>query len=278
MSKSSNPRTKVLLDGLKFPEGPRWRDGKLWFSDMEDHKVLTVDMDGNMETILERPNRVSGLGWTPEGNLLIVSMEDRRLLRLDDDGVKEVADLSSHATFYLNDMVVDKHGRAYIGNFGFDFYNNAPFVPAELILIYPDGKYKIVAEDMAFPNGTVISSDDKTLITGETFAARLTAFDINKDGTLKNRRIWANLRSIAPDGICLDAEGGIWVAAPGRHRVTRVLEGGKITNKIKVEKDAYACMLGGEEGTTLFITTANETRDHGRIEYIEVEFPKAGLP
>jgi sugar lactone lactonase YvrE len=278
MSKSSNPKTKILLDGLKFPEGPRWRDGKLWFSDMEDHKVLTVDMDGNIETILERPNRVSGLGWTPEGNLLIVSMEDRRLLRLDDDGVKEVADLSTHATFYLNDMVVDKQGRAYIGNFGFDYFNNAPFVPAELILIYPDGKYIIVAEDMAFPNGTVITPDGKTLITGETFAARLTAFDINDDGTLKNRRVWANLRSIAPDGICLDAEGGIWVAAPGRHRVARVLKGGKITNKIKLETDAYACMLGGHEGTTLFITTANETRDQGRIEYIEVEIPKAGLP
>jgi sugar lactone lactonase YvrE len=278
MSKSSNPKTKILLDGLKFPEGPRWRDGKLWFSDMEDHKVLTVDMDGNIETILERPNRVSGLGWTPEGNLLIVSMEDRRLLRLDDDGVKEVADLSTHATFYLNDMVVDKQGRAYIGNFGFDYFNNAPFVPAELILIYPDGKYIIVAEDMAFPNGTVITPDGKTLITGETFAARLTAFDINDDGTLKNRRVWANLRSIAPDGICLDAEGGIWVAAPGRHRVARVLKGGKITNKIKLETDAYACMLGGHEGTTLFITTANETRDQGRIEYIEVEITKAGLP
>ncbi|MEJ2294410.1 MAG: SMP-30/gluconolactonase/LRE family protein, partial [Candidatus Lokiarchaeota archaeon] len=232
MSKS-NLRTKVLVDGLKFPEGPRWKDGKLWFSDMEDHKILTVDMDGNVNIVLERPNRISGLGWTPEEDLLFVSMEDRRLLRLDDDGVKEVADLSTHATFYLNDMVVDKQGRAYIGNFGFDYFNNAPFVPAELILIYPDGNYKIVAEDMAFPNGTVITPDDKTLITGETFAARLTAFDINDDGTLKNRRIWANLRSIAPDGISLDADGGIWVAAPGRHRVARVLEGGKITNKIK---------------------------------------------
>jgi sugar lactone lactonase YvrE len=277
MSKS-NLRTKVLVDGLKFPEGPRWKDGKLWFSDMEDHKILTVDMDGNVNIVLERPNRISGLGWTPEEDLLFVSMEDRRLLRLDDDGVKEVADLSTHATFYLNDMVVDKQGRAYIGNFGFDYFNNAPFVPAELILIYPDGNYKIVAEDMAFPNGTVITPDDKTLITGETFAARLTAFDINDDGTLKNRRIWANLRSIAPDGISLDADGGIWVAAPGRHRVARVLEGGKITNKIKVETDAYACMLGGDEGTTLFITTANETRDRGQIEYIEVEVPKAGLP
>ena len=278
MSKSSTLRTEILLDGLKFPEGPRWKDGKLWFSDMEDHKVLTVDMDGNVEVIIERPNRISGLGWTPDNKLLVVSMEDRKLLRLDDDGIKEAADLSNHATFYLNDMVVDKKGRAYIGNFGFDYFNNATFVPAELILVYPDGNFKIVAENMAFPNGTVITPDDKTLITAETFAAKLTAFDINKDGSLSNRRVWANLRSLAPDGICLDEEGGIWVAAPGRHRVARVIEGGKITHKIKVDNDAYACMLGSENNTTLFIATSSHTRDQGRIEYVEVEIPKAGLP
>lgn len=278
MSKTLTLRTEVLLDGLKFPEGPRWKDGKLWFSDMEDHKVLTVDLDGNVEVILERSNRVSGLGWTPEDKLLVVSMEDRKVLRLDDDGIKEFADLSAHATFYLNDMVVDKKGRAYIGNFGFDYFNNATFVPAELILVYPDGNFKIMAENMAFPNGTVITPDDKTLITAETFAAKLTAFNINKDGSLSNRRVWANLRSLAPDGICLDEEGGIWVAAPGRHRVARVIEGGKITHKVKVENDAYACMLGGKDNTTLFIATSSHTRDQGRIEYVEVEIPKAGLP
>jgi sugar lactone lactonase YvrE len=278
MSKTSILKTEVLLDGLKFPEGTRWKDGKLWFSDMEDHKVLTVDLDGNVETILERPNRLSGLGWTPDDKLLIVSMEDRKLLRLDDDGIKEVADLSLHATFYLNDMVVDKKGRAYIGNFGFDYFNNATFVPAELILVYPDGSYKIVAEDMAFPNGTVITPDGKTLITGETFAARLTSFDIKEDGTLNNRRVWANLRSLAPDGICLDEEGGLWLAAPGRHRVVRVLEGGKVTHKVKIENDAYACMLGGKSNTTLFIATSTHSRDQGRIEYVEVGIPKAGLP
>ncbi|TFG01891.1 MAG: hypothetical protein EU539_13580 [Promethearchaeota archaeon] len=278
MSKSSTLRTEVLLDGLKFPEGPRWKDRKLWFSDMEDHKVLTVDMDGNVEVILERSNRVSGLGWTPEDKLLVISMEDRKLLQFDEGEVKEVADLSAHATYHLNDMVVDKKGRAYIGNFGFDYFNNATFVPAELILVYPDGNYKIVAEDMAFPNGTVITPDDKTLITAETFAAKLTAFDINEDGTLNNRRVWAKLRALAPDGICLDEEGGIWVAAPGRHRVVRVIEGGKITHKIKVETDAYACMLGGKNNTTLFIATSSHSRDQGRIEYVEVEVPKAGLP
>jgi sugar lactone lactonase YvrE len=175
-------------------------------------------------------------------------------------------------------MTVDKKGRAYIGNFGFDYFNNATFVPAELILVFPDGNFQIVAEDMAFPNGIVITPDDKTLIIGETFAARLTAFDINEDGTLINRRVWANLRSLAPDGICLDEEGGIWVAAPGRHRVARVLEGGKITHKIKLETDAYACILGGPDNTTLFIATSTHTRDQGRIEYVEVGIPKAGLP
>jgi sugar lactone lactonase YvrE len=156
MSKTSILTTKILLDGLKFPESPRWHEEKLWFSDMEDHKVFTVDLDGNIELILERPNRISGLGWLPNGKLLIVSMEDRKLLRLDSDGVKEVADLSKHATFYLNDMLVDKKGRAYIGNFGFDYFNNATFVPAELILVFPDGNYQVVAQQMAFPNGAVI--------------------------------------------------------------------------------------------------------------------------
>ncbi len=278
MSKIIRLKTEVFLEGLKFPEGPRWHDNKLWFSDMEDHKVITVDMDGNSEIIIERPNRVSGLGWLPDGKLLIVSMEERKLLRLDTDGIKEVADLSKLSTFYLNDMVVDKFGRAYVGNFGFDYFNSKPFVSAELIMVTTDGNAQIVAHDMAFPNGTVITPDDRILIVGETFAARLTAFDIMEDGSLSNRRIWANLKTLAPDGICLDKEEGIWVAAPGRHRVVRVLEGGKITHVVKIENDAYACMLGGPDRKTLFIATSTHTRDEGRIEYVEVDIPGTGLP
>jgi sugar lactone lactonase YvrE len=279
MSKTIRLTTEILLEGLIFPEGPRWHDNKLWFSDQDDHKVITVDLEGKTETILERPNRVSGLGWLPDNRLLVVSMEDRNLLRLDPDGVRVHADLSKLATFYLNDMVVDKKGRAYVGNMGFDFFSEKPeFVPAEIILVDPAGDSKIVADNMAFPNGTVITPDDKTLIVGETFATRLTAFDILEDGTLTNRRLWANLKSVAPDGISLDQESGIWVAAPGRQRVVRVLEGGKITHIVKLEHDAYACMLGGPNMTTLFITTSMHTRDNGRIEFVEVEVPKAGLP
>lgn len=268
----------MLLDGLLFPESPRWHNNKLWFSDMDRHEVLTSDLNGNMETIVKIQNRPSGLGWLPNDRLLIVSMENCRLLRLDPKGVTEYADLSNHATFYCNDMVVDKKGRAYIGNFGFDYFNTKPFKPAEIVLVDINGDVRVVADNMAFPNGTVITQDDDTLIVGETFAARITAFDILEDGSLINRRIWANLKSLAPDGICLDAEGGIWLAAPGRHRVVRVIEGGKITHKIKVERDAYACMLGGPDRDILFIATSSHERINGRIEYVKVEIPGAGLP
>ena len=272
------PETKVLIDGLLFPESPRWHDDRLWFSDMDTHKVMTVDLDGNVETILEIPNSPSGLGWLPDGRLLIVSMENRRLLCLDPKGVTEHADLSGLATFNCNDMVVDNKGRAYVGNFGFDFSNTKPFKPAEIVLVEPNGDSKIVVGDMAFPNGTIITPDKTTLIVAETFAARLTSFDVMEDGSLSNRRVWANLKSMVPDGICLDTEGAIWVATPGRHRVVRVLEDGKITHDVKIETDAYACMLGGPNRDILFITTSTSERVNGKIEYVQVDVPGAGLP
>jgi len=278
MSKRITLKTEVLLDGLKFPESPRWHDDKLWFVDMEDHKVMTVDLNGNTETILELPNSVSGLGWLPDNSLLVVSVENSRLMRLDSDGVTEVIDLNRFGTVFLNDMIVDKKGRAYIGNFGFDYFNGKPFAPTKLILVYPNGDAKVVADNMAFPNGTVITPDDKTLIIAETFSAQLTAFNIMDDGSLTDRRVWANLKSLAPDGICLDAEGGIWLAAPGRRRVVRVLEGGQITHIVRVENDAYACMLGGPDRKTLFIATSKHTRDAGKIEFVKVDIPGAGLP
>ncbi|MFW9937257.1 MAG: SMP-30/gluconolactonase/LRE family protein [Candidatus Thorarchaeota archaeon] len=282
MSKRITLRTEILLDGLKFPEGIRWHDNKIWFSDMEAHKVMKVDLDGNVETVLIRPNRVSGLGWLPDNRLLVVSMEDQLLLRIDHDGVKVHADLSKLARFYLNDMVVDTAGRAYVGNYGFDYYaENPEFTPAEIILVEPDGKSRVVVDNFAFPNGAVITPDGKTLIISETFATRLIAFDIEKDGSLTNRRIWAKLRSIPPDGIALDNKGGIWVTAPGRKRVVRVLEGGEITHIVKVETDAYCCTLGGPNRQTLFIGTSIHERTHsefGRIEFVQVEFQGVGLP
>ena len=276
---------KVLLDGLIFPEAPRWHDGRLFFSDMLAARVMTVDMDGNSELVAEVPGQPSGLGWLPDGRMLVVSMTDRRLLRLDPDELSVVADLRQLASFHCNDMVVDGQGRAYIGNFGFDLIGQQSFSPAEIVLVTPDGQTRVVAKDMAFPNGTVITPDG-TLIIAETFAARLTAFDIEADSSLTKRREWARLEGAFPDGICLDAEGAIWFASPeGRSGVMRVCEGGKVTHHIKVSTKAYACMLGGPDGRTLFVLTAEtispggaRAKASGRIETVRVQIPGAGLP
>ncbi|MFW9987801.1 MAG: SMP-30/gluconolactonase/LRE family protein [Candidatus Odinarchaeota archaeon] len=270
--------TKVLLEGLKFPEGPRWHDDRLWFSDMRSRRVTTVDLNGKPEIITEIPNRPSGLGWLPDGRLIIVSMENRCLFRLDPDGLTVLADLSKLISFPINDMVVDKKGRAYVGNFGFDYINNKPFESAEVILVSPQGDARIVADNMEFPNGMIITPDDKTLIVAETYAYRLTAFDIMDDGSLTKRRVWADLKSLPPDGICLDVDGAIWVATPNYSSAVRVLEGGKITHKVKVNTDAFACMLGGPDRDILFICTSTKERTNGKIEYVKVDAPGAGLP
>ncbi|KKM76356.1 hypothetical protein LCGC14_1381000 [marine sediment metagenome] len=278
MSKVIRLKTQILLEGLLFPECPRWHEGKLWFSDADSKKVMTIDLDENQETIVEMQNSPSGLGWTPDNKLLVVSMQDQRLFMLDNDKLTEVADLSNFATYSCNDMVVDKQGRAYIGYFGFDWAIGAPFVPAEVILVTLDGKARVVAENMAFPNGSVITPDGRTLIVAETFAARLTAFTIQEDGSLSERRVWAQLRSGVPDGICLDEEGAIWMAAPGIGKVLRVLEGGTVSHKVKVSTQAYACMLGGPNRTTLYVTTSTHDRLNGKIEVVDVDVPGAGLP
>ncbi len=278
-------KTAVLLDGLIFPESPRWHLGKLWFSDMQGLHVMTVDATGQAEKIVEVNGSPSGLGWLPNGRLQVVSMLDRRLLRLDGDELVEVADLHNLASFHCNDMVMDRQGRAYIGNFGFDYAANAPVKPAEIVLVTPEGRARIVADDLLFPNGTVITPDGQTLIAAETFGNRLTAFDIDSDGSLKNRRIWAELEGVFPDGICLDAEGAIWVAAPHPGDVIRVLEGGTITHRVTVSTKPYACMLGGDNRRRLFVCTAGSAipeevrvRPGGKIETIDVEVPGAGLP
>ena len=270
-------KTEVLLEGLKFPECPRWHDGKLWFSDMDMLKVMTVNLSRDAKTIIDMPKSPAGLGWLPDDRLLVVSIQDRRLLRLDPDGLTELADLSKIASFYCNDMVVDKQGRAYIGHCGFDLLNMKTFKPADIILVTPDGNARVVADNMAFPNGTVITPDDKTLIVGETLGTRLTAFDIMEDGSLAKRRIWAKLNR-PPDGICLDAEGAIWVSSPGSGKVFRVLEGGQITHRVKVSTQPYACMLGGPDRRTLFVATSSNDRSNGKIEIIKVDVPGAGLP
>ena len=275
----------VLLDGLHFPEGPRWHDGRLWFSDFYAHEVVAVDMQGQRETIVTVPKQPSGLGWLPDGRLLVVSMKDRKVMRLDPDGLKVHADLWDLAAFNCNDMVVDAEGRAYVGNFGFNHYVDEKPKPAVLIRIDPDGSASVAADGFRFPNGTVITPDGGTLVIGETRGKVLTAFDRAADGSLSNRRVWADLGENYPDGICLDAEGAIWVADPRNNEVIRVHEGGTVSQRVSTgDLGAFACMLGGADRRTLFVCTAKmsgpgaaEIRS-GRIEQIGVDVPGAGLP
>lgn len=271
-----------LLEGLGFLEGPRWRDGRLWFSDFVSRKVHTVDLDGAMSDIVEVDGVPSGLGWLPDGRMLVVSMEDRRLLRMDDGELVQHADLSPYATYHCNDMVVDASGRAYVGNFGFNYEAGESPVGAKLVRVDPDGTAEVAAEDLLFPNGTVISPDGRTMIVGESFGARLTAFDVAEDGSLTNRRVWAQLtEGRLPDGSCLDAEGAMWVASPTTKEVLRVREGGAITDRIPTgEREAIACMLGGDDRRTLFVLASTLSREpgSGAISTVTVDVRGAGLP
>lgn len=277
--------TSLLLGDLTFTEGPRWHDGRLWFSEMHRERVMAVDLAGRVETIVEVPGRPSGLGWRPDGSLLIVSMTDRRLLEFTDRGLAEVADLSDLASCDCNDMVVDARGRAYIGHFGFDF-ENEPTKLAELILVDLDGTARVVARELAFPNGVVLTPDGRTLIVAESFGGRLTAFDVAEDGSLTNRRVWATLPEGAfPDGICLDAEGAVWAAATAEKAVLRLREGGEVLDRVPTADLAIACMLGGPDGRDLFICTAASTareecraKPSAHIETVRVDVPHAGLP
>jgi len=278
---------------LGFPEGPRWRDGKLWFSDFRLKQVMTVDLEGRLTVVTEVAAQPSGLGWLPDQSLLVVSMTDRRLLRLVDGALIEHADLSGLASYHCNDMVVDARGRAYVGNFGSPLFQG-PYCTGEIILVSPEGKASVVEEDMAFPNGSVILPDGETLVVAETLAARLTAFTILPDGTLADRRVWAQFDKlglvpdyhkrpdrVAPDGICLDAEGGIWVASPNADKtLLRVCQGGRITHRFNLKRTPFACMLGGPDRKTLFVLTSKLQTDgrHGCIETLPVDVPGAGLP
>jgi sugar lactone lactonase YvrE len=284
-------RTRVLATGIKFGEGPRWHDGRLWFSDFYDHAVKSVSLSGDARVEFEIDDQPSGLGWMPDGSLLLVGMTKRQVLRRTPDGqIGLHADLSGIATFHCNDMVVDAAGRAYVGNFGFDLgaqLAGKPVdpTPAKLALVQPDGTVSVAAANMDFPNGSMITPDGKTLIVGETFANRLSAFDIGADGTLSNRRVWAETPGRAPDGACQDAEGCVWMANPLANECVRVAEGGEVREVIDPGDSCFACMQGGEDGKTLFMLTAPAMTaqdvpagPQGRIVIAEVDVPHAGRP
>lgn len=253
--------TRILAQGLTFTEGPRWHGDRLWFSDFYSEAVYSVSLDGDLKQELRVPGRPSGLGWLPNGKLLVVSMQNRKVMCWDGCHLTEHADLCVHATGDCNDMVVDRNGNAYVGNFGFDLGCEQPRSTC-LVLVRPDGSTKVVAEDLWFPNGAVITPDGINLIIAESFSKKLTSFDIRADGSLGNRQVWAELGELFPDGIALDNSGGIWVATPMSQEVIRVEKGGTITHQLPLEQDSYACALGGaDEQFLLLCTSAHSTAE-----------------
>lgn len=296
---STEPR--ILVEDLSYLECPRWHEGRIWFADFYTYGVYSAAADGSdLRQEVEVPQQPSGLGWLPDGRLLVVSMRDARILRVEPDGSLSVhADLSGHVSGHPNDMVVDASGRAYVGEFGFDLMGGAALEPARLLRVDPDGTVTVAAEDMLFPNGSVIT-DDGTLLVCETFGNRVTAFDIAEDGSLTNRRAWAEFGAapterdlepllgqvvVAPDGCGLDAEGALWIADAVGGRALRVFEGGKIDRTIEPGNGVFACMLGGDDGRTLFLCSAPDFHEdarkaarEGKLLAVDVDVPHAGRP
>jgi sugar lactone lactonase YvrE len=276
----------TFATGLDFGEGPRWHDGRLWLSDFYRHQVLSFGADGDERVEVELDDRPSGLGWLPNGDLLVVAMLSRQVRRVDQAGAIHLhADLSSIANGPCNDMVVDGRGNAYVGNFGFDMEAGAGRARADLALVRPDGSVEVAASGLRFPNGSVITPDGATLIVGESTAACYLAYAIDDDGSLSGGRIWAEVPGHGPDGCALDAEGAIWMADASGAGCFRVAEGGQILDGVAASQPVFACALGGPERRTLYLITAPGFGDAiaagkglGRVEATEVDVPGAGWP
>lgn len=292
----------TLFEGGRFFEGPRWRDGSWWVSDFYRHTVSRIATDGTETVVAEVEAQPSGLGWLPDGSLVISSMKDHKVLRFADGELSVLADLAGMVGGHLNDLVTDVHGHTFVGNFGFDLMGGGAPAPADLIRVDPDGTTTVAARDLHFPNGAVITPDGSTLIVGETTGNRYTAFDLAPDGTLGNRRVWAEfgalpqaetflegmaLIKVAPDGCSLDAEGHIWSADALNNRCVRVAPGGEIVEEVTVPGDLgiYACQLGGDDGRTLLLCAAPDFFEHNRVGSNDavlftasVDVPHAGLP
>jgi sugar lactone lactonase YvrE len=282
----SMPEPRIVMTGLVFGESPRWHDGRLWLSDMGAGAVIALDLDGKSEVVARVQTGVSGLGFLPDGRLLIVAMRDGVLLRREPDGsLATYADLSGLSRYAWGDMALDGRGHGYVSELGFDFGTGAEFAPGSLALVTPDGAARQVADGFAFPNGVVVTPDNATLIIAESYAERLTAFDIGADGSLSHRRVWATIPGSHPDGLSLDAENAIWYADVPAQRCVRVREGGEVVQTIELDRGCFACMLGGAERRTLFMMTAAfsnvagmaGTRT-GQVRAVDVPVPGAGWP
>ncbi len=278
-------RLRTIIRGLSFAESPRWHDGRLWFVDIFSGRVLRSGLDGAHVTVTTVEHMPGGLGFLPDGTPLVVSQRDFRLLRIGEDGsLQTYADLSDHAVGAANELFVDRRGRAYVGHHGFDFFGGAEPRPASLLLVDRSGAVSVAAEELIFPNGTAATTDGRTLIVAESFANRLTAFDIGEDGALSNRRTWAELGNHTPDGICLDAEGAVWAASPMTAAFVRVREGGEVLDEIATQDGrwAVACAFAGEGLDTLACITAATSLDdmpkgksEAFVELADVDVPGA---
>ncbi|MCY4426423.1 MAG: SMP-30/gluconolactonase/LRE family protein [Halieaceae bacterium] len=279
---------KTLTSDPDFGEGPRWRNDKLWFSDVKAEKVKTVDIDGNVEVVLNHvEGRPSGLGWLPDDSMVVVSMDKHQVMKVDNDELTMLADTSHISRYILNDMVVDQSGNIFLSNVGFNYEAGEEVVPTAIIRVTPDGTVYNAAGDVWAPNGMAITADGKTLVVGQSSSPELLGFDLASDGELSGRHVYALLPEGAiADGICVDLEGALWVASPLTREFIRVRRGGEVTHRISTgERYAIACMLGGEHRKTLFCMTcagislsASAEELGGRIETMTVEVPGAGWP
>lgn len=277
---------ELFAEGLDFGEGPRWHGGRLWVSDFHSHRVLSFTASGERQVEVELDDQPSGLGWLPSGELLVVAMESREVRRVDGSGEVHLhADLGPFAGGPCNDMVVDGRGNAYVGNFGFDLVGGGRPTAADLVLVCPDGTVEVAATDLRFPNGSVITPDGATLIVGESMGERYSAFTVDDDGSLSDRRTWAEVPGKGPDGCALDAEGCIWMADAFGGGCFRIAAGGEVVGHVEASQTVFACALGGEDRRTLFLLTAPSFlpdqvagKGLGRIEATVVDVPGAGWP
>jgi sugar lactone lactonase YvrE len=255
MKEDGTPELRTLMDGIVFGEQPRWHEGRLWFSDWGTQDVIAVDLDGKSEVILHGPSFPLCVDWLPDGRLLLVSSRDGLLLRRELDGsLVTHGDLKTASNPPTgNGLVVDACGNAYVNGGGFNMMAGEPFAPGVIAMVAPDGAARQVADGLAFPNGMLIMPDGLTLIVAESYAKRLTAFEINADGGLSNRRVWADLGDGVPDSICADTENAVWYADVPNKRCVRVRKGGPVLAQIDLDRGCFACALGGTDGTTLFM-------------------------
>ncbi len=290
MTKFAQPQdaleVRTLLTGLGFGESPRWHEGRTWFCNWGRQEVVAVDLHGKSEVIVRVPTTIPFcIDWLPNGRLLIVSGQERLLLCKEPDGsLVTHADLRPLSDHGCNEIVVDGRGNAYVNGGGFDRPGKGPL--GIIALVTPDGSSRQVAEDFAFPNGMAVTPDNSTLIIAESHGKKLTGFDIAADGSLSNRRVWADLGEGVPDGICIDADGAVWYADVPNKRCVRVREGSEVLQTVNVDRGCFACMLGGADKKTLFIMAAEwhgfarmmDGLGSGQVLAVEAPVPGVGWP